>query len=271
MMLPARADLGPEMLSAADSEFETGGTATVGGWTSGFNCSTGTTNTPTAHGGTYSLQCFASSAATQRVRSAPYTVTAGATYVAAGWVRANTTARTSRVRLVWYSDTGGSTTTGTACTGSDLADSSSAWTSNTSGNCVAPAGAIRTRIEVEWVAVATSEKHFLDDASLKEDVPATTTTTTEPPTTTTTTAPPTTTTTTEPPTTTTTVAPTTTTTTAPVPPAPDPSCEWEHGGVVEVDPEPCSDDVRTQTAFGIVGGLASGTLVGGLVFRRLAR
>lgn len=263
MVSPAQA---LELLTGDSATFD----ASAGSWVNSANC-TVTRSTSNPRTGAGALLCTVSGGTVARVKSAAYAVTAGQSYTATVWSRSF---RAGEVDILWFSDAGGNTLLSSSDS-STVSGNVSAYVQRTVTG-TAPAGAVSARLDTRWTATSGGETHLADDASLFTADPTTTTTTTTAPPTTTTTVPPTTTT-TVPPTTTTTEAPTTTTTTVPptttttTAPAPDVTCTWEHGGVAEVDPQPCSDDVRFKTAFGIVGGLGGGTLVGGLVWRRLAR
>jgi hypothetical protein len=243
---PVLATPGDNVLSAADSTF-LDGSCTAGNWIVGWNLSIATVTTP-ADGDGCALRLTATTNSDMAAKVL-HAAVAGAVYTATAKARAATTVRSGYITLDWYSSAGCTTGYLSSGNGSPVSDSASVWTTWTM-TATAPATTQCVYLNFRYTASANGELHYADTVTLTSPTvdpnPTTTTTTTVPPTTTTTVPP--TTTTTVPPTTTTTVPPTTTTTvpstttTTTSPPA-DP-CSWEHGGVVEADPEPCGTAVE---------------------------
>ena len=155
--------VGTNVLSAADSEFETG----VGFTWGGQNNTVARTNAVTAHNGSY---CLAITATTTAGGSAScgwsyYGATPGQTYTASMWVMGGANLRNVQSEILFFA-ANGSTVVGSAF-GSVVAESSSTWQFSTV-SMVAPAGAVY--VAVYWrnnsAASAIGEVHYVDSAQV---------------------------------------------------------------------------------------------------------
>jgi hypothetical protein len=113
---------GPNLLTAAQSDFEDGST---GGWSAPGNC-TIANSTAQAHTGTHSLAMTGTGSGDMSVISAPRSaVVGGYTYQQTCWYRAATAPRSVWAFISWYDNTGAFITNSI---GSPVTDSTSAWT-----------------------------------------------------------------------------------------------------------------------------------------------
>jgi len=146
---------------------DTGFEASAGAWVTGGNSSVSRT-TAQAHTGAGSLLVSSSASGAMQAMwqaSANYAlmvpVVAGDTVTARGWWRAQASARSANMGVDFYDGTG--TQVGSTLRGSNITDSTSAWTQATAA-VTAPAGAVWARPNGQVLATgAANEQHYLDD------------------------------------------------------------------------------------------------------------
>lgn len=144
------------VLSGNNTDFEGG----IGNWTS--SDATLTSSTDQAQGGSRSLKVERTTSLGGTVNLGGREVEAGHNYYFAIFIRAATTVRFVTLHLKFYSDVGETTLLSDVATDS-IQESNSAWTA-VSVRGLAPTGAIRCRLTVEYANGAIGEVHYLDSA-----------------------------------------------------------------------------------------------------------
>lgn len=152
------------------SDFEGG----ITGITADTNVTNASSSTQ-ARSGTSSLRMTATAAADMYSRlthgSTVAPVTAGKVYSFQAWSRANSVARTARVRVRWL-NSGGSEVGGSPTDGTGVANVTSGWTQHLHENVVAPTGAVEAAMGLYVVAPGAGEIHFTDDWMVNEGATA---------------------------------------------------------------------------------------------------
>lgn len=148
-------------LTANASSIETDAT----GWVNDTNITVARSTAQFADG-VASLSMTATALATMDARSAQaIAVAAGETWTALASIRANTTVRSARVGIRWYSDGGGATVISTSF-GAAINDINTGWT-NYLVTAQAPANALSARVIIEVTTPAAAEVHYADKMSLR--------------------------------------------------------------------------------------------------------
>jgi hypothetical protein len=142
------------LLTANEASIE----SSAGGWVSDSNTTVART-TGQFNDGAASLSFTANSAANMVVRLAgTYNVLAGQSYAAIGSFKANSTGRSVAVGIRWIDS---SSATISESYGTNVTDSSSAWTSATVV-ATAPTNAVTARVLLKVTSPANGEVHFVD-------------------------------------------------------------------------------------------------------------
>jgi hypothetical protein len=155
------------LLTADDASFEAG----TGTWFNVANANIAQSATLANCGG-FSLQMTSQASGTMSIATGHYPARAGVAYRALARFRAATTARTSRIEIVWM-DTSGNIV---AITEGSNVSSSSSWVQSVA-TATAPAGTARFQLIARVVSAGSSEVHRLDCVSMSTDVSTTTWTT----------------------------------------------------------------------------------------------
>lgn len=144
------------MLGATDASFE----GSTGSWAASVNCSL-SASTAASDDGSYSLALTATAAGTVLSNGAGGNpVTPGQTYTALASFKAGSTPTNVSINLIWIDGSGAEIS---QVNGPAAPDNASGW-AQVSASGVAPAGAATAMLQLEYVASAAGEVHYVDEA-----------------------------------------------------------------------------------------------------------